>query len=94
MTDSMTLVPGMFADHANDWRVFVVEADARYAGVLYVGSYPYDVKGTPLHPDAPAIAGCWNSKLPGARQISERQKRFDGLIPTIHFEPMFQQQYA
>jgi len=90
----MVLAAGLFADVADDWRVFVVEADARYVGVFYVGSYPYDSSGTPLHPEAPAIAGCWDGHLPGARQISERQKRFDGLIPTVHIEPLFEQRCA
>jgi hypothetical protein len=94
MSNSIALFPGMFADVADDWRVFVIEADARHGGVVYVGSFPYDTTGLPLHPDAPAIVGCWDGKSPGARQISERQKRFDGLIPVVHFEPVFQQQYA
>ena len=94
MNTAIDLTPGVFADVADDWRVFVVEADARYTGVLYIGSYPYDATGNALHPDAPAIAGTWDGKVPGARQISERQKRFDGLIPTFHFEPIFERLHA
>jgi hypothetical protein len=82
-----TLAHGMFADVADDYRVHVVEADPRNAGVFYVGSYPYDQAGRPLHPDASKIETVWDRALPGARQISERQKRLAQFVTHAIFEP-------
>ena len=90
----MTIAPGMFADLVNDWRVFVVETDVHHAGVLYVGSYPYDENGRPLHPEAPHIAGTWDGTSPGTRQISERQRRHDRLTAAFHHEPVYQRLHA
>ncbi len=83
------LCQGLFADVAGDWLIHVVEADARHAGVFYIGKYPYDVEGHALHPDAPAVAALWDHTAPGARQISQRQKRVAQFITAAIFEPVF-----
>jgi hypothetical protein len=89
-----TLKDGLYVDLVGDWRVHVVEADLQRTGVMYVGGYPYDGDGAPLHPDAPAIAEVWDSHTPGARQISDRQKRLAGFTPMTHFEPTLGRLYA
>ena len=90
----MTISLGMFADLTNDWRVHVVEADVHHAGIFYVGSYPYDQDGRPLHPDAPRIGETWDGSAPGARQISQRQKLHDRVATPFHYEPVFERMHA
>lgn len=94
MQNAAKLSQGMFADLANDWRVYIIEADAHHAGVLYVGPYPYDEDGTPLHPQCPEIAATWVGKAPGARQVSVRQKRIEQFTADCHFEPVLQRRFA
>jgi len=94
MQNAVTLTKGMFADLDGDWRVYVVEADVHHPGVFYIGSFPYDETGSPLHPECPAIARTWDGKEPGARQISERQKRVAHYAPAVHFEPVIARQFA
>ncbi len=91
---SFHLSAGLFADVANDWLVHVVEADLRNANVFYVGSYPYDEEAHPLHPDAPSISGVWDGTAPGARQISERQKRYAQYTSITLVEPIYQMLHA
>ena len=88
------LSPGKFADLSGDWRVHVVQSDPRHAGVFYIGSYPYDVEGNPLHPEAPEILSVWDAGATGARQISERQKRIAHLTTTTVVEPVFALRHA
>ncbi|WP_155847874.1 hypothetical protein [Asticcacaulis benevestitus] len=88
------LSAGLFADVANNWLILVVEADPRNAGVFYLGAYPYAQDGTPLHPDAPAVLTVWDRSAPGARQISERQKRFAHYTTTTLFEPVYELRHA
>lgn len=88
------LSTGLFADVANNWLIHVVEADPRNDGVFYLGAYPYGQDGTPLHPDAPVIVAVWDSSAPGARQISERQKRFTHYTTTTLFEPVYELRHA
>lgn len=88
------LSTGLFADVANNWLIHVVEADPRNHGVFYLGAYPYGQDGTPLHPDAPVIVAVWDSSAPGARQISERQKRFTHYTTTTLFEPVYELRHA
>ena len=88
------LSAGLFADVANNWLIHVVEADPRSHGVFYLGAYPYGQDGTPLHPDAPAIVAVWDGSQPGARQISERQKRFAHFTSTTLFEPVYERLHA
>jgi hypothetical protein len=83
------LTPGLFADVAGEWRILVVETDPYRAGVFYLGSYPYDADGHRLHPDTPALLNVWDKSEPGARQISERQKRIAHFMTTAIFEPAF-----
>lgn len=94
MTAKLDLSQGLFADTVDDWRVFVVHADTINRGVFYVGAYPYDLHGKALHPQAPAIATTWDGKTSGARQISERQKRFDSVMAPVHFEPVIERHFA
>lgn len=89
LTADLTLTHGLFADVANDYRVHVVETDPRNTGVFYIGSYPYDQAGRPLHPEAPKIETLWDGTLPGARQISERQKRLAQFVTNAILEPHF-----
>lgn len=84
-----TLCQGLFADVADDWFIHVVEADMRNAGVFYIGSYPYDAEGRPLHPNAPTVINVWHHTTPGARQVSQRQKRIAQFVTTVIFEPFF-----
>ncbi len=83
------LCQGLFADVAGDWLIHVVEADPRHAGVFYIGNYPYDAEARPLHPDAPAVANVWDHTTPGAREVSQRQKRIAQFVTTAIFEPVF-----
>ena len=84
-----TLCQGLFADVVGDWFIHVIEPDVRHAGVFYIGAYPYDAEGRPLHPEAPAIASVWDHTFPGARQVSQRQKRIAQFVTTAIFEPVF-----
>ncbi|MFT4077499.1 MAG: hypothetical protein QM647_18375 [Asticcacaulis sp.] len=88
------LTPGLFADVDGDWRILVIDADPRRDGVFYLGSYPYDPEGRPLHPQAPAILNVWNPASPGARQISDRQKRFANVTVTTLVEPVYEKRHA
>jgi hypothetical protein len=88
------LSAGLYAGVADDWRVLVVEADTRHPGVFYVGRYPYDEQGDALHPDAPLISAVWDRHSPGARQISEREKRFAHFMVTTLVEPAFAVRHA
>jgi len=88
------LSPGLFAEVAVDWRILVVETDPRHAGVFYLGSYPYDADGYPLHPQAPDILSVWDPREVGARQISERQMRIANITVTTLIEPVFEKQHA
>lgn len=84
-----TLCQGLFADVAGDWLIHVVEADMRNAGIFYIGSYPYDAEARPLHPNAPVVTNVWDHTAPGARQVSQRQKRIAQFVTMIIFEPVF-----
>ena len=88
------LSAGLFADVANNWLIYVVEADPRSSSVFYLGAYPYGQDGTPLHPDAPAILAVWDRSQPSARQMSERQKRFAHYTSTTLFEPVYERLHA
>jgi hypothetical protein len=91
---SSLLHPGLFADVDGDWRILVIEADPHRDGVFYLGSYPYDAEGHPLHPQAPTILNVWDPASSGARQISERQKRLANVTVTTLVEPLAVKRHA
>lgn len=93
-TTDWVLTNGLFVDVKDDWRVLVVEADLQRPGVFYVGNYPYDAAGLALHPDAPAIVEVWDGQLPGARQVSDRQKRTDGFLARTMIAPILAWHHA
>lgn len=83
---AISLQCGLFAEVTDDWRILVVESDPRHVGVYYLGSYPYDADGHPLHSEAPAVLNVWDQTTPGARQISDRQKRIAHFTSSVIFE--------
>jgi hypothetical protein len=88
------LTPGLYAGFIDDFCVHVVEPDRLRPGVFYIGRYPYDENANRLHPDAPHVAEVWDRQSPGARQISERQKRIAHLSAVTLVEPEFELRHA
>jgi hypothetical protein len=88
------LKAGLYATVIDDWRAQVIEADIRHPDVFYIGRYPYDEHGDTLHPDAPVIAEVWDRRSPGARQISEREKRFAHFMVATLIEPAYAVRHA